>query len=144
MSARNYVIWAICGIAWHAIVTVLVHWRLDPFVPGVVAGLVAGLVAGAMTIRSRVRREGREHWGDLLLTYLVAVVVYATGLFATEVVVDVWFGGASHDLGDLFATYLLYALLYALLWSAVLVPLSFITRRIVWWVGGRGMLPDQT
>ena len=142
MSARDYATWATCGIAWHAVVTLLVRWSFDQFVPGLFAGLLAGLVAGAMTVRSRVRRDGREHWGDLLLTYLVAVVVYATGLFATEVVVDVWIGGASHDLLDLFAGYLVYGLLYALLWGALLVPLSFITRRIVWRVHGHGMLPN--
>ena len=43
---------------------------------GMVAGGVTGWVAGLMTIRSRHRREGREHGTDLALCYFGAAIIY--------------------------------------------------------------------
>ncbi|MFO1076401.1 MAG: hypothetical protein U1E73_01595 [Planctomycetota bacterium] len=71
--------------------------------------------------------------------------VYSTGLAFTEMVVDGWICGARRgpfDL-DLLVGYVLYGLLYAALWAVVLVPLSYYTRRLVWQVHVRGMLPNK-
>ena len=146
MTFRDYSAWLLCGVAWHAVVTLLVRRDLGHFVPGVVAGMVAGCAAGALTVRSRRRRAGREHWGDLGATYLAAVLVYASGLAFTEMIVDGWIRGARSGLVDLdlLVGYLLYALLYASIWAVVLVPLSYYTRRLVWHVHVRGTMPDRT
>jgi hypothetical protein len=60
-------------------------------------------------------------------------------------VVDGWIRAARRgpfDL-DLLVGYLLYGLLYAAVWAVVLVPLSYYTRRVVWHVHVRGMLPNK-
>jgi hypothetical protein len=72
--------------------------------------------------------------------------VYATGLAFTEMIVDGWIRGRRRGPVDfdLLAGYLFYGLLYAAIWSVVLVPLSYFTRRVVWRVHVRGMLPNKT
>jgi hypothetical protein len=44
---------------------------------------------------------------------------------------------------DLLVLYLLYGMLYAAVWAVVLVPLSYLTRRVVWRVHVRDMLPNK-
>jgi hypothetical protein len=145
MTYRDYLAWLLCGFAWHAIVTILGRGDLGEFGPGVVAGVLAGFVAGALTVWSRRRRSGREHWGDLCATNLAAVLVYSAALACTEMAVDGWMREARRSTFDLnlLAGYLLYGLLYATIWSVVLVPLSYYTRRVVWRVHVRGMLPNK-
>lgn len=145
MTYRDYLAWLLCGLAWHAAVTLLVRGDLGEFLPGVAAGMLAGCVAGALTVWSRRRRAGREHWGDLCTTYLAAVLVYSTSLAFTEMFVNGWMRAARlgpFDL-DLLVLYLLYGMLYAAVWAVVLVPLSYLTRRVVWRVHVRDMLPNK-
>lgn len=129
MPRRVYLVSALCGIAWHAIVALLIAPDLPMLLWGLPAGLAAGLCAGAWTIRSRLGRYGRESWLDAGLTYYGAVGVYATSLAVTELLMDALLG--RRPTGSLEA-YLIAALVYGSLWGVVLLPLSLSTRRIVW------------
>jgi hypothetical protein len=70
MLIRDYVTSALCGVAWHGVVTLAVWWERTSLAdlgqilvtPSSLAGALAGVVAGALTVRSRRRHSGRELW----------------------------------------------------------------------------------
>ncbi|MCR9247753.1 MAG: hypothetical protein NXI31_22220 [bacterium] len=124
MTFRDYLLSAACGVGWQVIVNLLLYECLSSLDFYLLAGAAAGVFAGALTIRSRKRRDGRESWLNLAFTYFAAVAVYA-------------FVGNCLDWPPQFfgslAFSLFYGMVYAVVWAVVLVPLSYVTRRLVWW-----------
>jgi carbon starvation protein CstA len=142
MTARVVTLSALFGVVWHTIVVLLLGRDIKAAVSAaMIAGAIAGVCAGFLTVRSRERHHGRESVLDAVLAYYLAVVVYAVSL--------VWIGwltGAGsqgEEIGVLSAFGLSwvmpwYAVIFATLPAGiVLLPLSFLTRFLLWRLSGR-------
>ena len=142
MLIRDYVTSALCGVAWHGVVTLAVWWHRTGLTdlgqvflhPGSLAGALAGVAAGALTIRSRRRHAGRERWLDLCLAYPAAVALYAVGCATLE-----FFITGANSIFELLLVWLFYSFYVALIYAVFLLPLSFLTRRFVWAIHQTGV-----
>ena len=124
------------GLAWNALVSVLLGEReaiVDP--SWLSAGAAAGLVAGWLTVWSRRRLGGRESLGQGLVGYYGAMLAYWAGfVILRRVSLCVQLGGWTdfnlHDHLMLIVWFVIYGTLQ---YGILLIPLSFLTRRFVWW-----------
>lgn len=142
MTARVVTLSALFGVVWHTIVVLLLGRSLQAaFSAAMIAGAMTGVFAGFLTVRSRERRHGRESFLDAVVAYYLAVVVYAVSLVWIGVLTGV--GRQGKDVGVLSAFGLSlgmawYAVIFATLPSGiVLIPLSFLTRFLLWRLSGR-------
>jgi len=143
MLTRDYLASAPCGVCWHGVVSLVVCTRLTNLGqlllhPGSLAGALAGVIAGALTIRSRRRRSGREQWLVLCLAYLAAVALYAVVCATLES-----FTSGANSIFELLLLWLCYSFYVALVYAVFLMPLSFLTRRLVWAIHQAGIARQE-
>lgn len=147
MTTRVVVLSAVFGVVWHTIVVLLLGRNLQAaFSAAMIAGAITGVFAGFLAVRSRERRHGRESFLDAVVAYYLAVVVYTVLLAWIGLLTRV--GSAGKEVGVLqaFGASLLmpcYAVVFATLPSGiVLIPLSFLTRFLLWRLSGRARLDE--
>lgn len=147
MTPRVATLSALFGVAWHAIVVMLIMRRglREALSPSLIAGALAGLCAGFLTIRSRERRLGQESVLDAVVAYYLAVLAYAVSFVWIGLLTGVDPSGKTMGVLDAFAVTWVavwYSILYATLMGIVLIPLSFLTRHLLWRFSGR-MRPNS-
>jgi len=147
MTTRVVVLSAVFGVVWHTIVVLLFGRNLQAaFSAAMIAGAITGVFAGFLTVRSRERRHGRENFLDAVVTYYLAVVVYAVSLVWIGALTGVGPEGKEVGVLSAFGMSLLmpcYAVVFATLPSGiVLIPLSFLTRFLLWRLSGRARLNE--
>jgi hypothetical protein len=126
----------VLGLLWNSLAVHLLGGRLvdafsTAFAP---AGAIAGLVAGMFTIWSRRKMDGGENVFYGVATYYVGIVVYWLSFVVIErAAMCLRHGGwTDFDLQDhlvLIWTLLMYGTLGA---GVVLIPLTFLSRHLVW------------
>lgn len=123
------------GAAWNVLVVLLMGGRMaEALRPGfLLAGLAAGLAGTWFTIRSRSAREGRESLRDVLATYALGIVVYwAVFVVFERIRLCIDNGGwTEFNLGD-HGKLLIWLFYGAALYGIALIPLTWLTRRVVW------------
>jgi hypothetical protein len=127
---------AFLGMIWNIGAGFLMDRNLlDAFRPSwLIAGLVAGIVAGLFTVWSRLRRRGRESFWLVTCNYYLGIFVYWLVFLVTERVrMCVESGGwTDFDLHDHVKLLAVFALFGTLPHGLFLLPLSFVSRQVVW------------
>ena len=129
------------GLGWSMLAVRLMGGRwVDMLTPSwLIAGAVAGLVAGRFTVWSRSRRDGREHVLDVFATYYLAIIVYSATYSVGERILLLarlgrWMPFEYDDVRMIVSMVWLGTILYGIL----LIPLSWLSRGLVWRVYARG------
>ena len=125
---------SLLGVAWHAVVS-LFNGASDvyDFLPGVPAGVLAGVAAGALTLWSRRRWNGREAVRWVFATYYIGLLVYVVARVVTAALLQgVGFYPVDMDTWSNLPTLLALLLTFGTLFGAVLLPLCWATRALVW------------
>lgn len=124
------------GLGWNLIVVRLLGggWR-DALEPAWLAGgAAAGWVAGAHTIASRRRNGGSERLQDGLMSYYLAMVAdWFVFVCVERIRLCIQAGGWTdfnlHDHLALIGAFLTFG---TFVYGLLLIPLCFLTRRLVW------------
>jgi hypothetical protein len=124
------------GLAWNVLAVSLLGGGLaDSLRPGwLLAGAIAGIVTGRFTVWSRQRRDGDESFLAGIATYYLGIAVYWASFVVIERARLCWRAGGwtDFDLDDhlgLIAVFLLYGTLW---YGIVLIPLCFLSARLLW------------
>jgi hypothetical protein len=124
------------GVIWNVIAVCIMGGRFaEAFAPSLLlAGAFAGIAAGIFTIWSRERREGRETFLDGVATYYLGMFAYWIGfLIFQRIAMCLQHGGwTDFDLADHFKMILIFLIYGTLFVGVLLIPLTFITRYVLW------------
>ena len=124
------------GIVWNVVAVCLMGGRpADAFSPSwLLAGTFAGVAAGMFTIWSRRRHDGRESILYGIATYYLGIFVYWVSFVVIQrAIVCVQHGGwTDFNLRNHLMLILLF-ITYGTVWfGIILVPLSFLSRHVLW------------
>ncbi len=139
----------ICGFIWHCLIVnfpkrrfeleqILTRWFF--------AGGIAGLGAGIYTIWSRRRNLKSESIFHGFMNYYVGILCYWYGIIFVGVCIDLF---SFRDVSKInFEEYLtmVFFLMYfgTVFYSPFLIPLTFVTRWVVWSVHGTGTTLERS
>lgn len=129
------------GLGWNALAVTLLGGPLRgaPRPAPLAAGVAAGLAVGAFTIWTRARRDGRESLRDGVAGYYLGILAYGIVHAVVERVLLVARHGGWTDfnLRDHLALIGVMASLGTFPYGPALIPLSFLSRALVWRVESR-------
>lgn len=127
---------ALAGVVWHVIAMTIMGWSATygMLLPWLLAGILAGHVAGRFTIWSRIRTDGAETLRYIFATYYLGMVVYWAGFVIIQRIVMCASNGGWTDfnLYDHLILIVWMAVLGTVVWGILLIPLTALTRHIIW------------
>jgi hypothetical protein len=107
------------------------------------AGIVSGWIAALWTVFSRTRRDGEEHWLDGFAGYYLSLIAWwMTWVVGERVSLCIAAGGwTDFDLADHLVLGVWVIALGTVPVGLLLIPASFIARRLFWAVHLRSRTP---